>query len=42
MDYMILVSIILPIIAGGILLFLPDSVFADRSGLLKVTGRRLW
>lgn len=38
MDYMILVSIILPIIAGGILLFLPDSVFADRSGLLKVTG----
>lgn len=38
MNYMILVSIILPIIAGGTLLFLPDRVFTDRQGLLKVTG----
>lgn len=38
MNYMILASIILPIIAGGVLLFLPDKVFADRAGLLKVTG----
>ena len=30
MDYMILLSVVLPIIAGGILLFLPDSAFADR------------
>lgn len=38
MNYMILVSIVLPIIAGGVLLFVPEKVFADRSGLLKVTG----
>ncbi len=38
MDYMILLSVVLPIIAGGILLFLPDSAFADRKRLLKVTG----
>lgn len=38
MNYMILVSIVLPIIAGGVLLFLPDKIFADRSVLLKATG----
>ena len=38
MDYMILLSVVLPIIAGGVLLFLPDSAFADRKRLLKVTG----
>lgn len=38
MNYMILVSIVLPILAGGILLFLPGKVFADRKNLLKVTG----
>lgn len=38
MNYMILVSIVLPILAGGVLLFLPDKVFADRKSLLKVTG----
>lgn len=38
MNYMILVSIVLPILAGGVLLFLPDRVFADRKGLLKMTG----
>ncbi|MDE7273660.1 MAG: proton-conducting membrane transporter [Lachnospiraceae bacterium] len=38
MNEMILVSIILPIIVGGVLFFLPDKVFADRSSLLKMTG----
>lgn len=38
MNYMILVSIVLPILAGGVLLFLPEKVFADRKSLLKVTG----
>lgn len=38
MNGMILVSIVLPVIVGGVLLFLPDRVFADRSALLKVTG----
>ncbi|MDE6621795.1 MAG: proton-conducting membrane transporter [Lachnospiraceae bacterium] len=38
MNDMILVSIILPIIIGGILIFLPDKIFADRSSLLKMTG----
>lgn len=38
MNYMILVSIVLPIIAGGVLLLIPESVFADRGSLLKVTG----
>lgn len=38
MNYMILAAIVLPILAGGILLFLPEKYFADRAGLLKVTG----
>ena len=38
MDYMILVSIILPIIAGAVLLLMPEKVFADRLRLLEVTG----
>ncbi len=38
MTYMVLLSGVLPIIAGGILLVLPDSAFADRKRLLKVTG----
>ena len=38
MDYMILVSIILPIIAGAVLLLMPEKVFADRLHLLEVTG----
>lgn len=38
MNYMILAAIILPILAGGGLLLAPERVFADRSGLLKVTG----
>lgn len=38
MNYMILVSIVLPILAGVVLLFLPESVFADRPRLLKVAG----
>lgn len=38
MNYMILVSIVLPIIAGGALIFVPENVFADRPVLLKVTG----
>lgn len=38
MNYMILVSIVLPILAGFVLLFLPEKVFADRTNLLKVTG----
>ena len=38
MNYMILAAIILPILAGGGLLLAPERVFADRPGLLKVTG----
>ena len=38
MDYMILVSIILPIIAGAVLLLMPEKVFADGLRLLEVTG----
>ena len=38
MNYMILAAIVLPILAGGILLFLPEKFLADRAGLLKVAG----
>lgn len=37
-DMMILLSIVLPILAGFVLLFLPDRVFGSRQSLLKVTG----
>ena len=38
MNYMILAAIVLPILAGGSLLFLPEKLFGDRAALLKVTG----
>ena len=38
MNYMILVSVVLPIVVGFILLFLPESVFGSRQHLLKVAG----
>ena len=38
MNELILVAIVLPIIVGFVLLFLPEKVFTDRSVLLKVTG----
>lgn len=38
MNYMILVSIVLPVLAGVILLFLPEKLSANRVRLLEVTG----
>ncbi|MDE7478005.1 MAG: proton-conducting membrane transporter [Lachnospiraceae bacterium] len=38
MNELILAAIVLPIIVGFVLLFLPEKVFTDRSLLLKVTG----
>lgn len=38
MNNMILLPIVLPIIVGFVLLFLPDRVFGSRQSLLKVTG----
>lgn len=38
MNYMILVSVVLPILVGVILLFLPANVLKNRQYLLKVTG----
>lgn len=38
MNYMILISVVLPVLVGFILLFLPNSVFGSRQHLLKVTG----
>lgn len=38
MNYMILVSVVLPVLVGFILLFLPERVLENRQHLLKVTG----
>ena len=39
MNYMILVSVVLPILVGVILLFLPANVLKNRQYLLKEIGR---
>ncbi|GFI22311.1 Na(+)/H(+) antiporter subunit D [Lachnospiraceae bacterium] len=38
MNYMILFSMVLPVLAGFILLFLPDNLFVNRQYLIRVTG----
>lgn len=38
MNYLILLPIVLPVIVGFVMLFLPETVFRDRGSLLKVTG----
>lgn len=38
MNYLILLPIVLPVIVGFIMLFLPGTVLRDRGSLIKVTG----